>query len=78
MRTLESRMPELKKELINLANDLSAYERYSCDYIDNLSDLNYSVLKRAWRKADKKGNLSLANFVNSILKGSLKKANEIV
>lgn len=68
MKTLENRMPELINELRTLSEGLSAYEQYTCDYVDNLSDVNYSVLKRAWRRADKKGDLPLARFVIKLLK----------
>jgi len=78
MRTLESRIPAMITELVSLANTLTTYERYSCEYVENLSDVNYSVLKRAWRKADTKGDLSLSRFVNSLLKGKLNKTKAIV
>ena len=70
MTTLENRMPAMIEELVSLSNKLTSYERYSCEYIENLTDVNYSVLKRAWRKADTNGDLSLSRFVNSLLKGN--------
>lgn len=78
MRTLESRIPAMITELVSLANTLTMYERYSCEYIENLSDVSYSVLKRAWKKADVNGGLSLSRFVNSLLKGKLNKTKAIV
>ena len=68
MTNLENRMPAMIKELKSLASGLSIYDRYSCEYIENLSDVNYSVLKRAWRKSDVNGDLTLSRFVNKLLK----------
>ena len=78
MRTLESKIPAMKNELINLANSVSMYERYSCNYIEQLSDVNYSVLKRAYKKADTKGDLTLSKYVNTLLKGCLNKTTKLV
>ena len=78
MRTLESRIPAMITELVTLANGVSMYERYSCEYIENLSDVNYTVLKKAFRKADLNGDLSLSRFVNNLLRGELKKSKSIV
>jgi hypothetical protein len=78
MRNLESRIPGLIEELKLLANGLTMYDLYSCEYIDRLSDVNYSVLKRAWRKADNRGDLSLSRFVNKLLKGKVIKSKVIV
>ena len=78
MRTLESRIPAMTEELIILASGLSMYERYSCEYVENLNDVNYSVLMRAWRKADVKSDLTLSRFVNKLLKGKLNKSKAIV
>ena len=78
MRTLESRILGMTEELITLASGLTMYERYSCEFIENLSDVNYAVLKKAWRKADSNGDLSLSRFVNKLLKGKLNKAKSIV
>lgn len=68
MRNLETRMPAMINELKALTSGLSMYDRYSCEYIEDLSDVNYSVLKRAWRKSDVNGDLSLSSFVNKLLK----------
>ena len=78
MKTLESRIPAMITELVNLANGLSMYQRYSCEYIEELSDVNYTVLKKAFKKANAKGNLTLSGFVNKLLKGKLDKSGGIV
>ena len=62
-------------ELVTLANSVSMYDRYSCEYIENLSDVNYTVLKKAFRRADTNGDLSLSSFTNSLLRGKLLKTN---
>ena len=62
-------------ELVTLANSVSMYDRYSCEYIENLSDVNYTVLKKAFRRADTNGDLSLSSFTNSLLRGKLLKVN---
>ena len=68
MTNLKNRMPAMIKELKSLATGLSIYDRYSCEYVEELSDVNYSVLKRAWRKSDVNGDLTLSRFVNKLLK----------
>jgi hypothetical protein len=75
MRTLESKIPAMITELVTLANSVSMYDRYSCEYIENLSDVNYTVLKKAFRRADTNGDLSLSSFTNSLLRGKLLKTN---
>ena len=68
-----TRTAAMIEELNTLANSVTMYQRFACDFIENLSDVNYSVLKRAWRKADIKGNLSLAKFTRSLLNSKLNK-----
>lgn len=78
MRTLESRMPAMITELVTLANSVSMYERYSCEYIEELSDVNYTILKKAFRRANVNGDFSLSRFTNSLLRGKLNKAKSII
>jgi len=78
MRTLQNRMPEMIKELVELANSSSMYERYACNYIENLTDVNYSVFKRSFKKANKNGELTQSKYCNTLVKGKLNKSLSIM
>ena len=67
-----ARMQSMINELVMLANKASLYSRRSCDYIEQLSDVNYAVLKKSWRKADKNVYPSFSAYINKLIKGKLK------